>query len=582
MTLRSPIVAMLWENWRLTRVEAAWHLALGTVAAAAVLMLFASIAPNQDVKDFGARIALVLVVLPHMIGWISVNQLNVARPGFPFYLLYTRPVRTAVAVGIPMAYQAAAAAALYVVSALLLRITSGYAFPLLAVAAWIAGVNLLSMAVFWSMRHVVGRMLALLAVSMAWSLVPARLLSVEDVPGPDWAPPNQWPTLFDLPLAYYVWIGVVGLAAFALTVAAVKRQRHGEGRAAMSWAPGNGYPERFISLFRFPCPTSSATRAQIWFELKSRGLPLLTIGVVLAILNPLIFAVSHPIDAALFDYQQYVDCRADGCFYARAFAVLFAMLSMVTVLVGINAFGIRWRPGRLCVSAFEMTPAYGTAQLAGLKVLVRSVCQLVAVIAVGTSVWASGAILVADKAFGGPLDTWQRAIEGAVGALTAYQQLALAVLASIGVVVFVASWAALGALATRYPRRYNIAGALLLLYGLALVLLALARQRGIGPEISVSAVLRATSWVSAAAMLLATGYLLWRGFAERLLTMRHAWGAVVLSATFAAAWLMVLRAAGLSLTGMSAADAAWMLSPALLPLMVSALAPWSLSRIRHT
>ena len=29
--MRSPVVAMLWENWRLTRVEAAWRLALGIV-----------------------------------------------------------------------------------------------------------------------------------------------------------------------------------------------------------------------------------------------------------------------------------------------------------------------------------------------------------------------------------------------------------------------------------------------------------------------------------------------------------------------------------------------------------------------
>lgn len=580
--MRSPVVAMLWENWRLTRVEAAWHLALGTVAAAAVLVLFASFGPNQNVRDFGARIALVLLVVPHVLGWISINQLNVARPGFPFYLLYTRPVRTAVAVGIPMAYQAAVSVALYVVSALLLRITSGYPFPLVAVAAWIAAVNLSSMAAYWSFRHAASRMLALLAVSVAWTLVPARLLSVEDVPGPDWAPPNQWPALFDLPLAYYVLIGMVGLAAFALTVAAVTRQRHGEGRAAMSWTPGSGYPERFIGLFRFTCPTSSATRAQIWFELKSRGLPLLTIGVALAILNPLIFAVSGPIDAALFDYQQYVDCRDDGCFYARAFAVLFAMLSMITVLVGINAFGIRWRPGRLYVSAFEMTPAYGTAQLAGLKVLVRSVCQLIALIAVGTSVWASGTIPMADKAFGGPLTTWQLAVEGAVGALTVHQLLALAVLMSIGVAVAVASWSALGALSTRYPRRYRIAASLLLLYVVALVLLALARQRGIGPGISIRAILRATSWVSVSAMLLATGYLLWRGFAERLLTVRHAAGAVILSAVFAAAWLTLLRAAGLSLTELSTSDAAWMLSPALLPLAASVLAPWSLSRIRHT
>jgi hypothetical protein len=33
---------------------------------------------------------------------------------------------------------------------------------------------------------------------------------------------------------------------------------------------------------------------------------------------------------------------------------------------------------------------------------------------------------------------------------------------------------------------------------------------------------------------------------------------------------------------MPATDAFWMLSPAVLPLMASVAAPWSLSRIRHT
>ena len=81
--------------------------------------------------------------------------------------------------------------------------------------------------------------------------------------------------------------------------------------------------------------------------------------------------------------------------------------------------------------------------------------------------------------------------------------------------------------------------------------------------------------------MLATGYLLWRGFAEQLLTLRAACGAVLVSAAFGVAWVTLLRAAGVQLAGMPTTDAAWMLSPTLLPLMASVLAPWSLSRIRH-
>ena len=144
------------------------------------------------------------------------------------------------------------------------------------------------------------------------------------------------------------------------------------------------------------------------------------------------------------------------------------------------------------------------------------------------------------------------------------------------------SRAAIWALRARYPRRVTIAGSLLLLYGLALVLLALAGQRGYGFESLKDTLMRATSWIAAAAIVLATAYLLWRALAERLLTLRLACGAVLVSAAFAAAWVTVLRAAGVQLAGMPTTDAVWMLSPVLLPLTVSALAPWSLSRVRHT
>ena len=313
----------------------------------------------------------------------------------------------------------------------------------------------------------------------------------------------------------------------------------------------------------------------MWFELKSSGLPLLAIGVALAIVNPLLFAVSGPIDALL-------SVRLAPMICPRPFAMLLCD-ALRAGRAGLRGQCLRYsRETRtLYASAFEATQPYGTARLALLKVLVRSVCVLAALVAVGVSVWASGTFVrrSAYEIFDEPLRSVQRAIEGAVGALTGYEQLALAVVASIGVALTVASLATLAALWARYPRRLNIAGLLFLLYGLALVLLALG-QRWSALEIPFGAIFRATSWVATAAIVFATAYLAWRVFAERLLTLRQAGVAVLVSAAFAAAWLTLLRAAGVSLAGMPATDAAWMLSLALLPLM-SVLAPWSLSRIRH-
>lgn len=554
--MRSPIVAMLWEIWRLTRLEAAWRLVLGIVGGLTVLAVFSS--QREVAKDFSAAIALTLIVMLHFVGWLSLSKLTSGRPGFPLHLLYTRPVRTSVLVAVPMAYLAAMPAALYLVSALVLRATSGYPFPLLPVAAWIAALNLVLAATNWSTRNRLIQMLGVMVATSAWlSLAVHRLTAVEIQGSYDW-PPKLWPTLFDFPLTDYALIGAIGLASFGVAVASAARQRHGDAPAAMPRTVDfPGFPEDLVNLFRFPCPVSSATRAQVWFDMKSSGLPVLTMGLVLAIVNPLVFAITRPFEVA------------------HRFAVSLAMLSVMAVLMfGVNAFGIRWRQGRAYASAFEATQPYGTARLASLKVLVRSACVLPALFAVGLSAWASLSFIMVGNEY---LRRELRVIEGALGALTGNQEVALAVVACVAVAVMVALVAAILALAARYPRSLNIATWLYMLsWGLVLVLLALAGHRGIG------LLFGPTRFIDAPAIVLATAYLSWRAFAERLLTLRSACVAVLVSAAFGTAWLTMLRAAGVSLAGMPTTDAVWMLSPVLLPLLASVLAPLSLSRIRHT
>ena len=568
--MRSPVLAMVWENWRLTRLEAAHRLSLGIVGGSAVLVWFAAVAPKAPARDFGATIALGLIILVTFPLWVSIAKhkggrfLDGYRPGFPLHLLYPRPVRTAVLVGVPMAYQAALGAAVYLLLALVLRFTFDHPFPLLSVAASIAAVHLAQAAGDWSTRSKV----------VQW--LERRV--------------GSWPSCLSACIAGSVarnavrfspgdaLIAAIGLASFGVAVAGVARQRRGDGPVAMARTAGStGFPEWLVTLFRFRCPISSATRAQVWFDLKSSGLPVLAIGVALAIVNPTLFVVSRRIDALL-----------SGGFYSRPFAALFAITVAVfsapaVLIIGGNAFGIRARQGRTYASAFEATQASGTARMAGLKVLVRSVCVLAALIAVSVSLGASLSFTELGRRFmlsNGPLARLLRAIE-AVGP-TGYQQFALAVVTSIGVAVMVGSRAALGALRARYPRRLNIAGSLLLLHGFVLVLLALAGQRGYGFETLRDTLLVATSWIAAAAMVLATAYLVWSALAERLLTLRSACGAVLVSAVFGAAWVTVVRAAGVPLAGPPTTDAVWMLSPELLPLTISALAPWSLSRVRHT
>jgi hypothetical protein len=474
-----------------------------------------------------------------------------------------------------MAYNVASALAVYIVAAFVLQATFGYPFLSLPLVAWITAYHLAQWVVQWGTPSKAVQWVGTLTYGGGlWALAV-------------WRGAPEWPAGFDFSIGDYALLSAIGVASFGLAVAGVARQRRGDARAAIPrTVTRSGFSDWLAGLFRVPCPTTSATRAQVWFDLKSSGLPVLAIGGALAIVIPLLLVVTTQLDVVL-----------SGVFTqpaTRAFALVVAVFAVpIVLLFGGNAFGIRTRQGRRYASIFEATQGYGTARMAGLKVLVRSVCLLAALVAVVTSAWISASVIPFDvladmdndtfiEKARSPLSGWMRAIEGAVRAMSAYELLALAFVTAIVVAVLVASRASHAALSARYPRHVKGAIWTLLLHGLVLVLLTQAAQRGIGTAFLLDAILRATKWIAVAAILLATVYLLWRVRAERLLTVRQLFGAVLLCAAFGVAWVTVLRAAGAQLVGIPTTDAVWMLSPALLPPLVSVLAPWSLSRIRHT
>ena len=572
--MRSPGAAMLWENWRLTRIEAFQRVVQGVVVPAVVLAGAAAFGP---IDNGAVRLALGLLVMTHMPLWLSVAKLNGGRfmdgyrPGYPFYFLYTRPIRTFALVGAPMAYLAASGMAAYLLSALVLRAIFGYPFPLLPLAALIAAYHVAQWAAQWGTSNKVVQFIGSAVGGLGFTLLGMYRT-------------REWPARLDVQFVDYAVLAAVCVVSVGLAVAGVARQRRGEARSVTPrTVTRSGFSEWLAGLFRLPCPTLSATRAQIWFELKTSGLPVLVIGVAFAIVIPLLLAVTTRLDVALSAF--FTEPAT------RVVAVLAGMLSVPAVLLlGGNAFGIRARQGRKYANVYEATQAYGTARIAGLKVLVRSACLMAALVAVGTSIWTSASVIPFDvlgdqdtfiEKSRMPVSGWMRTIEGTVRAMSAYELFALAVVAAIVVAVMVTLRAAQPALRARYTRRMNIATWVVLLSAGALVLLVLATRRGIGVELLLNTI-TATKWIAVAAMTLATAYLLWRVLAEQILTLRQACGAILMAAAFGVAWITVLQAVGVQLSERPAMDAAWMLSPALLTLMAAVLAPWSLSRVRHT
>lgn len=553
MSPGSPLSAMLWENWRLTRNEILQRVAIGFIAGSGALL------------KLGVGQALWILIVVYAFIYMSIARLNGGKfldgykPGFPLYLFYTRPVSTAAYVGVAMAFDALTSAALYIATAAILGYVFDQPLPLFPVALLIIVYHLAYMCIQWATQSRVVQWIG----SIVITLPPFFFLQSHAAA----------PTEFHLTVAQAATLVVAGVVFTVLTIAGVARQRRGEPIAILQPARAPGYPDWLVSLFRLRCPTSSATRAQVWFELKSSGLPSLSIGLGLAALIFLLFALAIPVE------------------FLRHMALLSVVLSGPTLLLllGGNAFGIRRRQGRTYASAFEVTQPYGISRLVGLKLLVRTACVLVAMAVVAASAWFSSALI-------GSWGSWiveggkdavpeflkiRAQIGDAFATMSAYSLALLGILVPVAAATLIASLAAFTAMRARYPRQLKIAGWTLLSLGLALVMLAAAAKNDLIPGGPIGTLFAAMGWIFVSSLVLSIVYLFWKGFAERALTSAYASAAVLIAVVFGAAWIANLLLAGFPFAGASPgliAGAGW---PVLLPLLVGLLAPWSMGRLRH-
>lgn len=569
--MRSPIVAMLWELWRISRSEYIGRLAISVVVA--VFLLSAAALNSGDSSSSGNAVIIALFAgaFFHSLLSLAISKLNGGKfldgyhPGFPMHLLYARPVRTAVIVGVAMAYLAVTAALSYLLWALLMSTAFGVRFPLLPIAAWLGALQLVQAVCYWATRSKfvqwAGSMVAYLAC-VALALRRAADGNLQNM-GPD-----TWPVLFDYGFVDYALIAVIILASFGLTVAGVSRQRRGDSSPALPRAATESGSWAWLDrLFRLPCPTTSATRAQIWFDLKSSGLTILGTGFVAAVAVIFLFALGSSMEVI------------------RSFALSAPVFGALLLLVmGGNAFGIRRRQGRTYASVFDLSLAVGTGTLAGLRILVRTVCVFAALCMVVTCTWI--AVPTANRwpnvgREGPGLQQGRDALEAALLSTTGVQLSALAVITFGMIVLLVTVRASLEALFARYRRRLIIAATAILLYCFAFALSQLVDASETRLIALADAMFTATSTIAAAAIALATLFLFRRTIVEQLLTPGQAAGAILIAMLFASAWATLMYTGGLRLADLSLAGIALASVPVVLPFFAAALAPWSLSRIRH-
>jgi hypothetical protein len=550
------VLAMLWEWWRMTRRQALFFGAIGLGAGWALIA-------RSGVDPRGAFAVWILLLSLAPLAGLAVWSKN-PLAGYPLPLAFARPVSTWLLVAVPMAYLGLVCAATYAVPATILRVALGAPFPILPVAMLLAAAMMLFGACNWFTRNKVARLAASFGLVMLMG--PAlRWLGPWSGPTGGPFPPPLAVDSVQLGVTGYVLLALAAAGAFVVTVRGVDRQRHGEGEPRLGGttlaAPGGVAPKGFVEYFRdaadalvrIPCPTSSPLAAELWIETRARGVPVVAIGLVLAVLAPAVLGLAAHRDV--------------GAISVVTFGVLAAT---VPFFAGVSvSFWNRASSLRAPMSAFEATRPMATARLVAVQVAVAVAALLVAYALIAAGIGLAAPLLYDDARF----ESLWRAVAGTWTAWSAAQATANVVF-GLGVFVrMIALLATVRAFSALYGARLWAGVFAAALYMLVLAF-AVVTDRVSG------AIVGAHLWAVAVAIPVATGYVIVRALAERALR-----PAQVLA--IAAAWLVLVVAALAvrdSFPGFDAlapAVAALVLSSSLLPLSVGVLTPWAYSRMRH-
>jgi hypothetical protein len=443
----------------------------------------------------------------------------------------------------------------------------GVPFPVTPIVVLLAAFAVLFLASVWFTRD--AKMRTLMTTALLFFGVPAALrwLNPWNVAAGAFPPPVV-PGMVRLSAADYTLIALTVAAVYFATVLGVERQRHGNGAprpsqpvvARQPSAAPKGFVEHFrdaaMAIVRWPCPTSSPLAAELWIETQARALPVLAIGLVLALCIPGLVALSGVMQPHLV-----------GVWVVTCVAIVPTLPFMAAIGA---SFWNREASLRAPMNAFEATRPIATARLAAVRIAVAVGGILGAWGLMVASLWICLPLVGADTAFAA-------LPERLAAALSATPVARLAGVVAVGLVAFatvVALLAAIRAFAAVYGTRLWIGALGLGLYAI-FVLFAVLTERWSGAAIG------AHLWGLAAAIPAVTVFVMVRAVAARILLPRHAGAALTVWAAFVAVGWLVARDLGFTLDAFAPALGALILAAALLPLTASVLAAWSFGLIRH-
>ena len=366
--MRTPLQAMLWELWRLSRLEL-----LGRISYPCALILAAFLF-SSGVFDFSIGegwyvIRAIVILLLSSTSVLSVKMFNafdnLQQGGFCFHLGYARPTSTTQLVVVPMLYIVVTVVACFVLPALFFCLLMDTSLPLVGIGTGVACVATCLIAAAWSPPTQFGRIAGLLTIAIGVVLCLVKFHSHYDGSDP-WLYAMGKPGYFVFAWYYYGACLGISVAATVVAVAGVQRQRRGDEWGLVDrWVTGES---RFWNRSRklaSPAtkPFSNRFAAQWWYEMRRVGRP----GWGFALL-PLYFF------CFLWIVSRYVDPEKVAAIWIGVLALCPFFYQLASAE---GALGLRTKQGARQFSTFDATRSMSNDALIAVKLLVDAACSLI-------------------------------------------------------------------------------------------------------------------------------------------------------------------------------------------------------------
>jgi len=376
--MRSPVHALLWELWRLSRWEIVFRI-VGVSVLWGSTFYFVDIAtPGAEESLYLTFPVLLLLLVTSMFSGLWLNSFDNRQHGFHFYLGFTRPISTPLLVAIPMVYIACTAALCYLVPAALLRVLFDAPFPLFPVAALVAAACAGFVMAVWSSQTILARGLSFLAIAGIYgSTVVTWTARHPEIFDELIESPESLLAAFSFSAWHYAVLLLFFVAAVAVTMYAVDRQRHGDKLEIRRFA--RAFFGRVNKLSRGHRPFKTPGRAQFWFEMRRSGTRVLLFSVVAA---PIAFF-------GLLLLNAFGDFREVGT--VIWFGLLGCCPSAFVIMGAQWLLGMKRKQGATSLSTFDATQAMGNSRLilTKLAVLTTSVLAGWLIVACAGAIWLS-------------------------------------------------------------------------------------------------------------------------------------------------------------------------------------------------